>query len=75
MMILQGLWTSQNNRFHSQIDGREGGVEVIGKHVDTNYQKTNQKELLTRADVEKIKHTTVWVNPRFNHIKLTCDVA
>lgn len=37
LMILWGLWTRRNGRFHGQLDGRAQEVDVVSKHLLLEY--------------------------------------
>ncbi|PWA69631.1 hypothetical protein CTI12_AA297550 [Artemisia annua] len=75
MMILWGLWTRRNKHFHGQLNGREGKVEEVAKVVLSDYQKENHRGIISSTNGVHNTHTTVWLRPNAQHIKINCDVA
>ncbi|GKD66527.1 reverse transcriptase [Tanacetum coccineum] len=72
MMILWGLWTRRNKRFHGQLNGREGNVEAVAKFVLSEHHMANQRE--TTSTIHNT-HTGVWLRPEIDLIKVNCDAA
>ncbi|PWA41769.1 hypothetical protein CTI12_AA548270 [Artemisia annua] len=75
MMILWGLWTRRNKHFHGQLNGREGKVEEVAKVILSDYQKENQRGIISSTNGVHNTHTTVWLRPNAQHIKINCDAA
>ncbi|GKE40594.1 reverse transcriptase [Tanacetum coccineum] len=72
MMILWGLWTRRNKRFHDQLNGREGNVEAVAKFVLSEHHMANQRE--TTSTLPNT-HTGVWLRPEIDLIKVNWDAA
>ncbi|GJU93816.1 SH3 domain-containing protein [Tanacetum coccineum] len=70
MMILWGLWTRRNKRFHGQLNGKEGNVEDVAKFVLSEHHMANQRERN-----HYITLIRVWLKPEIDLIKVNCDAA
>nr|GEW86844.1 reverse transcriptase [Tanacetum cinerariifolium] len=45
LMILWGLWTRRNKKFHGQLNEKDAYVEVMSKFLLLDYHKANQRNL------------------------------
>ncbi|GJU10752.1 hypothetical protein Tco_1133148 [Tanacetum coccineum] len=72
MMLLWGLWTRRNKRFHGQLNGREGNVKAVAKFVLLEHHMANQRE--TTSTLHNT-HTGVWLRPEIDLIKVNRDAA
>ncbi|PWA52300.1 hypothetical protein CTI12_AA247440 [Artemisia annua] len=72
-MILWGLWTRRNERFHGQLHGRERQADVVAKHLLSEYQGAVKKDLATISNEIKETRSVVWKKPQLEQVKFNSD--
>ncbi|PWA65244.1 hypothetical protein CTI12_AA315820 [Artemisia annua] len=75
IMILWGLWTRRNERFHGQLHGRERQVDVVAKHLLSEYQVAVKKNLATISNEIKETRSVVWEKPQPEQVKFNSDAS
>ncbi|GJX63743.1 reverse transcriptase [Tanacetum coccineum] len=71
LMILWGLWTRRNKKFHGQLNEKDANVEVMSKLLLMDYHKANQQQPTTT----RTKATVRWTKPNGDYIKFNCDAS